>query len=90
MIVSNPLEPIIARLRVRGQVYVLSQAKNIKIDLEYDSIMNWLSTYKHADKHNAVIEKRTPETANWIFQEPEFQRWEEGTTDTLLLKGGRK
>ncbi len=50
-------------------------------------ILDWISTTKYYQKHQALRESRARNTGNWILQTSEYLRWRDGTGTTLWCQG---
>ena len=49
--------------------------KDDRASEERERILNWISTFKHEQKHYAIRMPRIAGTGEWLIQENEFQRW---------------
>ncbi|KAL8701190.1 MAG: hypothetical protein Q9201_005039 [Fulgogasparrea decipioides] len=57
------------------------------------SIMIWLGHFRSSDSFQRAIKKRSPDTGLWLFDEPLFQRWIQGSDNAhnqhmLWVHGG--
>jgi len=58
---------------------------------EQASILQWISQIAYRDNHESAREGRTEGTAEWIFDRPEYQKWETSQQSQILwLHGIRK
>ncbi|KAF9062201.1 ankyrin repeat-containing domain protein [Rhodocollybia butyracea] len=51
------------------------------------AIQNWLKAPDPSTNFVAACDKRTPATGNWIFSDPQFAKWYQGTSGVLWIQG---
>ena len=62
-----------------------------KIELnESTKIFMWISRVPSEDHHKDARKDRIHNTGNWIFQHPQYRKWEEMNQGILWLHGIRK
>ncbi|KAL4985112.1 ankyrin [Aspergillus falconensis] len=71
---------------------VQDQKRVTQVNIEREtrrSILNWVSTLKHYQKHQLVQSSRAPNTGHWILQRDEFIQWrdESSLANVLMCHG---
>ncbi|EPE05436.1 nacht and ankyrin domain protein [Ophiostoma piceae UAMH 11346] len=57
-------------------------------DNERMEILDWISKIKYGTHHNAVRDKRTTGTCEWLIQRETFRQWENGDSSVLMVLKG--
>ncbi|KAJ5808621.1 ankyrin [Penicillium riverlandense] len=67
---------------------VKDQKRAIQVNIEQEtrrSILNWISTSKHYQKHQLIQASRAQNTGNWILQRDEFIKWRDDSSPSNVL-----
>jgi len=59
------------------------------VDEESQNILGWLSQLNFWKKQNDTLSRREAGTCQWIFREPAFNEWLDGTQRILWCSGMR-
>ncbi|PKX95976.1 ankyrin [Aspergillus novofumigatus IBT 16806] len=68
--------------------FVQDQKRAIQVNTERESrrsILDWVSTLKHDQKHQLIQASRAPNTGTWILHENEFIRWRGDSSPSNVL-----
>ncbi|EEU33889.1 uncharacterized protein NECHADRAFT_55600, partial [Fusarium vanettenii 77-13-4] len=69
---------------IGAKVDTLKSPSDHKADLE---ILNWLSTFDYGSQHSDNLEKRAPNTGQWLLASEEYHAWLTGDNATLFCPG---
>ncbi|KAJ5613106.1 ankyrin [Penicillium lagena] len=67
---------------------VKDQKRATQVNIEREtrkSILNWISTSKHYQKHQLIQASRTQNTGKWILQRDEFIQWRDDSSPSNVL-----
>lgn len=60
---------------------------SVQHDHEHTAILNWLTPIDYALQYNDFINRRQPETGQWLIDSQEFQTWLDTGKQTLFCPG---